>query len=141
MAQLNGRAVTANPASRSLSSAEWRNLRSQSGISSLASWGGRRSLPYAFTEQGVAMLSSVLNSERAVQVSIEIVRTFVRLRRFLAANEELARQVAELERASKRHDVHFRAVFEAIRRLMTPPVKPARQIGFASVNPLRPDRK
>ena len=90
---------------------------------------GRHSkyLPYAFTEQGVAMLSSVLRSKRAVQVNIEIMRAFVRLRRMLASNEELARKLAALE---KKYDSQFRVVFEAIRELMAPPTTKRRKIGF-----------
>ena len=86
------------------------NLRSQ--IVTSSSWGGRRTLPYAFTEQGVAMLSSVLRSKRAVQVNIEIMRAFVRLRAVLASHADLARKLAELER---KYDGQFRVVFEAIR--------------------------
>jgi len=106
---------------------EFRNLRCQSGISS--SWGGRRHPPYAFTEQGVAMLSSVLRSKRAAQVNVEIVRTFVRLRRLLAENAGLARRLDDLE---KKYDVQFRVVFDAIRKLMQPPPPPGRKIGFAT---------
>jgi hypothetical protein len=88
----------------------------------------RKYLPYAFTEQGVAMLSSVLNSPRAVQVNIEIMRTFVLLRQMLASNEGLARKLAALE---KKYDTQFKAVFDAIRQLMTPQQPPKRrQIGF-----------
>lgn len=83
--------------------------------------------PHAFTEQGVAMLSSVLRSERAVKVNIEIMRAFVRLRSMLASNEELARKVAALE---KKYDGQFRVVFDAIRQLMTPPEPARRPIGF-----------
>lgn len=108
-----------------LSAAEFENLRSQSGIS--RSWGGRRYLPYVFTEQGVAMLSSVLHSPRAVQVNIEIMRAFVRLREMLAANADLARKLAALE---KKYDAQFRIVFDAIRDLMAPPVTPKGRIGF-----------
>ncbi len=89
--------------------------------------GGRRTPPYAFTEQGVAMLSSVLRSRRAVRVNIEIMRAFVRLRRMLGANEELARKLDALER---KYDGQFRAVFQAIRELMTPSRRPQRTIGF-----------
>ncbi len=86
-------------------------------------------LPYAFTEQGVAMLSSVLNSKRAIQVNIEIMRAFVRLRQMLASNVGLARKLAALE---KKYDAQFRVVFDAIRELMTPPEpKKKRSIGFA----------
>lgn len=89
----------------------------------------RKYLPYAFTEQGVAMLSSVLRSKRAVRVNVEIMRTFVRLRRLLASNTELARKLAMLE---KKYDAQFRVVFDAIRELMTSPEpKKKRPIGFA----------
>jgi len=105
---------------------EFSNLRCQFGTSSY--WGGRRHRPYAFTEQGVAMLSSVLNSPRAVQVNIEIMRTFVKLRQMLASHEDLARKLAALE---KKYDAQFKVVFDAIRRLMTPQEPPKhRQIGF-----------
>lgn len=90
--------------------------------------GGRRHLPYAFTEHGVAMLSGVLRSRRAVQVNIEIMRAFVRLRRLLATHEDLARKLEELER---KYDGHFRVIFDTIRQLMAPPTVPARRrIGF-----------
>ncbi len=82
---------------------------------------------HAFTEQGVAMLSTVLNSDRAIQVNIEIMRTFVRLRQMLAAHKDLARKLAALE---KKYDKQFKIVFEAIAELMTPPEKPRRKIGF-----------
>jgi hypothetical protein len=91
--------------------------------------GGRRYLPYAFTEQGVAMLSSVLRSKRAVQVNIAIMRTFVRLREMLLSNADLARKLNALE---KKYDAQFKVVFDAIRELMTPPEPPRRQIGFHS---------
>jgi hypothetical protein len=104
---------------------EFRHLRCQIGASS--SWGGRRRPPYAFTEQGVAMLSSVLRSQRAVQVNVEIMRTFVRLRRMLAENAGLARRLDELER---KYDVQFRVVFDAIRKLMQPPEPKKGRIGF-----------
>jgi len=103
------------------------NLRYQIGTSS---WGGRRFLPQAFTEQGVAMLSSVLHSKRAVMVNVEIMRAFVQLRRMLATHADLARKLAALE---KRYDAQFRAVFDAIRELMAPPEPPRkRPIGFTS---------
>lgn len=92
----------------------------------------RKYLPYAFTEQGVAMLSSVLRSPRAVQVNIEIMRAFVRLRRMLETNAELARQLAALE---KKYDGQFRVVFDAIRQLMAPAGKPKPQIGFRGEKP------
>ena len=104
---------------------EFDNLRCQIGISS--SWGGRRHPPYAFTEQGVAMLSSVLRSKRAAQVNVEIMRTFVRLRRLLAKNAGLARRLDDLE---KKYDVQFKVVFDAIRRLTQPPEPKKKRIGF-----------
>ena len=111
-----------------LSVEEFTNLKSQIVISS---WGGaRRAKPYAFTEQGVAMLSSVLRSERAIQVNIAIMRTFVKLREMLSTHKELAQKLNELERKVEKHDADIHAVFEAIRQLMTPPAKPKRQIGF-----------
>jgi hypothetical protein len=86
--------------------------------------------PYAFTEQGVAMLSSVLNSERAVKVNIAIMRAFVKLRHILQTNRELAEQFAQLECHVGKHDEEIAAIIEAIRQLMAPPEKPRRQIGF-----------
>ena len=88
----------------------------------------RKYPPYAFTEQGVAMLSSVLRSPRAVRVNIEIMRAFVRLRQMLQQNSDLARKLASLE---KKYDAQFKAVFDAIRQLMTPSSKPKRHIGFS----------
>ena len=103
---------------------EFNNLKFQIGRSS---WGGRRTSPYAFTEQGVAMLSSVLRSSRAVQVNVEIMRTFVRLRQMLSSHAELARKLNALE---KKYDEQFKVVFEAIRQPMTPSPRPQRSIGF-----------
>lgn len=122
-----------------LSTEEFANLKSQFVISSLRSQfvtsnispgrGGRRHLPYAFTEQGVSMLSSVLRSTRAIQVNIEIMRAFVRLRQMLASNAELSRKLATLE---KKYDIQFKAVFDAIRDLMAPlDTGKKRPIGFA----------
>lgn len=88
---------------------------------------GLRYAPMAFTEQGVAMLSSVLNSERAIQVNIAIIRTFTQMRQMIASHVEFARKLAELE---KKYDAQFRVVFDAIRQLMKPPDKPRRPIGF-----------
>ena len=95
--------------------------------------GGRRHNPHAFTEQGVAMLSSVLRSDRAVQVNVAIMRAFVGLRRMLAGNESLARKLAELERRLEGHDQAIKSLFDAIRELMTPPAKPSREIGFHAI--------
>lgn len=106
---------------------EFGNLRYQIGTSS--SWGGRRYRPYAFTEHGVAMLSSVLRSARAAQVNIEIMRAFVRNRQMLQANAELATKLDILE---KKYDSQFRVVFDAIRELMEPPRMPRKRIGFRS---------
>ncbi|HZV45865.1 MAG TPA: ORF6N domain-containing protein [Thermodesulfovibrionales bacterium] len=104
------------------------SLRFQIGMSKKEGRGGRRYLPYAFTEQGVAMLSSVLNSERAVKVNVEIMRAFVRLRQMLASNAELARKLDALE---KKYDHQFKVVFDAIRQLMTPlDTKKKGKIGF-----------
>ena len=104
------------------------SLRFQIGMSKKEGRGGRRYLPYAFTEQGVAMLSSVLNSERAVKVNIEIMRAFVSLRQMLASNAELARKLDALE---KKYDHQFKVVFDAIRQLMTPlDTKKKGKIGF-----------
>jgi len=105
-------------------------LRSQFVISKTPGRGGRRYRPYAFTEHGVAMLSSVLNSPRAVQVNIEIMRAFSRLRRILASHAELARKITRLE---KKYDARFKMVFEAIRALMEPPETPPKdRIGYLS---------
>ena len=95
--------------------------------------GSRRYLPYAFTEQGVGMLSSVLHSGRAIEVNIAIMRAFVRLREILATHKELARKLEEIERKLGEHDEKFQIVFEALRKLMTPqpPAEPKRRIGFA----------
>lgn len=104
---------------------EYNNLRSQFVISS---WGGRRYPPYAFTEHGVAMLSSVLRSQRAIRVNIEIMRAFVRLRQLLASNKQLERKLGELE---KKYDKQFSVVFDTIRQLMTPPDSTnKKRIGF-----------
>jgi len=112
-----------------LTGKEVKILRSQIVTSS---WGGRRNLPYAFTEQGVAMLSSVLNSERAVQVNIAIMRAFVKLREILTTHRELAEKIEELEKKYRQHDVKIQAVFDAIRELLQPPPVPTkRRIGFA----------
>lgn len=108
-----------------LSNDEWDSLKSQNVTSS---WGGSRSAPMAFTEQGVAMLSSVLRSERAVQVNIQIMRAFVQMRRVLIEHKELAAELAALE---QKYDQQFQIVFDAIRQLMAPPTLDTKQrIGF-----------
>ena len=108
-----------------LSKEEFDSLRFHFGTSS--DWGGRRYRPYAFPEQGVAMLSSVLRSRRAIQVNIEIMRAFIRLRQMLASHVELARKLDALE---KKYDAQFKQVFAAIRQLMAPPEPKRRPIGF-----------
>ena len=111
-------------------------LRSQFATSKKGR-GGRRYQPYAFTEQGVAMLSSVLNSERAIKVNVEIMRAFVRLRQLLASNKDLSKRLDELE---KKYDAQFNVVFEAIRELMAPSEaqRPKRRIGFLVEEPRVP---
>jgi len=108
-----------------LTDQEFAILRSQSVTS--RSWGGRRYLPYAFTEQGVAMLSSVLNSKRAAQVNVQIMRIFVKLRMVLASHEDLRRKVLQLE---SKYDSQFKVVFDAIRQIIEKPTKNMPRIGF-----------
>ncbi len=110
-----------------LSKEETESLRFQIGMSKATGRADRPYLPYVFTEQGVAMLSSVLNSDRAVKVNIEIMRAFVKLRQMLASNAELSRKLADLE---KKYDAQFKVVFDAIRQLMTPPAPKKKPIGF-----------
>ena len=110
------------------SSLEETNLKCQTGISS--SHGGRRHLPYAFTEQGVAMLSSVLRSPRAVEVNIAIMRTFVQLRRLIDSNALLAEKIQSLEAKYAEHDQQFQLVFDAIRQLIATDATPKREMGF-----------
>jgi len=111
-----------------LNKAEFGNLKSQIVTSS---WGGpRRANPYAFTEQGVAMLSSVLKSKRAVQVNIAIMRAFVNLREVVGSHKDLAAKLGELERKVGSHDGQIQSLFEAIRRLLADPSAKRRRIGF-----------
>jgi len=113
-----------------LTAEEASSLTSQIAISN-SSRGGRRHRPYAFTEQGVAMLSSVLKSKRAVQVNIAIMRAFVKLREILATHHELAKRLEELEGRFQQHDAQIQEVFEAIRALLAPQPHPGkRRIGF-----------
>ena len=109
-----------------LNKQEVANLKCQIGISSLQ-WGGRRKPTYVFTEQGVAMLSSVLRSPRAVAVNVAIMRTFVQLRRWMDSNRELARKIQDME---KRYDEQFREVFQAIQQMIAEDESPKRKIGF-----------
>ena len=111
-----------------LTKGEAQNLMFQFGTSS---WGGTRKLPRAFTEQGVAMLSTVLRSKRAIQVNMAIMRAFVKLRQILSTHKELVHKLEELERKIEKHDVNIQSIFGAIRQLMAPPPeKPRRMIGF-----------
>jgi len=112
-------------------------LRSQTVISKI-NRGGRRYRPYAFTEHGAVMAASVLNSPRAVEMSIFVVRAFVRLRETLAAHKVLAAKLAELEQRLETHGTAIEEIVQAIRALMTPPEKPVRQIGFRSVAASKP---
>jgi hypothetical protein len=136
------RAVTRNPERFpddfmfQLSRKEFGDLRRHFGTS--RSWGGRRYRPYAFTEQGVAMLSSLLRSPRAVRVNIEIMRAFVKLRRLLETHADLAQKLDQLER---KYDAKFKVVFEAIRELMAPPVSSKKRIGFRSDDAVNADER
>ena len=107
-----------------LTNDEWESLKSQNVISS---WGGRRNQPFAFTEQGIAMLSSVLNSNRAIKVNIAIMRAFVKLRKLLQTNEELNRKFQAIE---KKYDKQFQIVFQVLKGLMEKPDEPRKEIGF-----------
>ncbi len=107
-----------------LTKEEFKNLIFQFGTSS---WGGTRKLPFAFTENGVAMLSSVLNSKRAIQVNVQIMRTFTKIREMLATHKELKQKIEEME---KKYDYQFKVVFDAIKQLIEQPQKPRKNIGF-----------
>ena len=111
-----------------LNAMEWENLKCQIGISR---WGGDRALPYAFTEQGVAMLSGVLSSPRAIEVNVAIMRAFVKFREVLGISKELTAKLNELERRVSGQDENIRNVFKAIRSLMEPRTKPKKKIGFS----------
>jgi phage regulator Rha-like protein len=108
-----------------LNDQEFESLRSQFVISKTR--GGRRYKPFGFTEHGAIMAANVLNSERAVQVRVQVVRAFIKLRQIVASSAELARKLDELER---KYDRQFKIVFDAIRQLMTPPTSKPKQIGF-----------
>ncbi len=113
-----------------LSKTEYNTIRSQIAILKVGKGRHRKYLPYAFTEQGVAMLSSVLKSKRAVQVNIQIMRAFVKLREILSTHKELAQKLKVLELKMDSHDGQIQAIFEVINQLLTPPEKPKRKIGF-----------
>lgn len=112
-----------------LTSEETKNLRSQIATSKQRR-GGRRYRPYGFTEHGAIMAASVLNSPRAIEVSVYVVRAFVKLREMLRTHKELARKLAELEKRMEGHGEEITALFEAIHQLMEPPEKPSKRIGF-----------
>lgn len=112
-----------------LTPGEARTLRSQIATSKKGR-GGRRYRPYAFTEHGALMVASVLNTRRAVEASVYVVRAFIRLREMLATHRELARKLAQLEKRIEGHDEEITAIFDAIRQLMEPAQKPGKQIGF-----------
>jgi|SRR5579859_3388798 len=112
-----------------LSAHELKLLRSQNVIST-STHGGARYLPYAFTEHGVVMAATVLNSERAIEMSIFLVQAFVRMRRALSTNRQVLAKLAEVERRLESHDSDIQALMEAIRELIDPPAPPRRQIGF-----------
>lgn len=110
-----------------LTGKEFKDLIFQNGTSS---WGGTRKLPYAFTEQGVAMLSSVLNSERAVLVNIHIIRVFARMREMILTHKDILLKLEQLERKVVRHDDDIRLIFDYLKALLNPPTEPMRKIGF-----------
>ena len=113
-----------------LNKTEYEILISQSVISR---WGGRRHLPYAFTEHGVAMLSSVLRSPRAVQMNIMIVRAFIKIREILASNKDLSQMIEELQREQKIQNKHINAIYEMLNKLIREPNRPNNPIGFGRV--------
>jgi len=114
-----------------LNQKEFENLRSQFVTSSLVTHGGERYLPMAFTEHGILMLSSVLKSERAILVNIQIVRTFVKLREMLSSHREITEKIEQME---KKYDKHFKIVFDTLRQLLKEEEKPKNKIGFRSHN-------
>lgn len=112
-----------------LTTEELSNLRSQIGTSS---WGGIRYVPMAFTEQGVAMLSSVLNSDRAIEVNIRIIRIFTRMRELMLTHKDILLKLEQLESQVAGHDQHIQAIFQALKQLLDPPIPKRRPIGFKS---------
>ncbi len=110
-----------------LTKAEFENLRSQIVTSS---WGGRRYLPMAFTEQGVAMLSSILNSEISIEVNIQIIRIFTRMREMLMTNKDILLRLEQLVGKVSSHDENIQLIFEYLKQLLNPPQPPRRRIGF-----------
>ena len=113
-----------------LNQKEFKNLIFQSGTSSKAGWGGTRKLPYAFTEQGVAMLSSILSSERAVLVNIHIIRVFTRVREMISTHKDILLKVELLEKKVVKQDDDIKIIFEYLKELLSPKTAPVRKIGF-----------
>lgn len=114
-----------------LTDKEFANLRSQFGTSS---WGGTRYNPMAFTEQGVAMLSSILNSETAIKVNIQIIRVFTRMKEMLLTNKDILLKLEQLENKVSSHDENIQMIFEALKQLLNPPHEPRKRIGFKPDN-------
>ena len=114
-----------------LTIAEFTDLRSQFGTSS---WGGSRYRPMAFTEQGVAMLSSVLNSSTAIKVNIQIIRVFTRMKEMLLTNKDILLKLEQLENKVGQHDENIQMIFEALKQLLNPPQEPRKRIGFKPDN-------
>jgi ORF6N domain len=110
-----------------LTEKEWENLKSQNATSS---WGGRRKKPYAFTEHGVLMLSSVLNSDRAIQVNIQIMRIYSKLRSMIMDHKDILLKLERLEGKITKHDEDFKVVFDYLKELLDPKTEPVRKIGF-----------
>ena len=110
-----------------LTKQEVENLRFQIGTSS---WGGQRYLPYAFTEQGVAMLSSVLNSDRAIAVNIQIIRIFTRMRQLMLTHKDILLKLEKMEKGFESHDKKIKLIFEYLKQLLSPTTEPRKQIGF-----------
>ena len=110
-----------------LTEEEWENLMSQNATSS---WGGRRKKPFAFTEHGVLMLSSVLNSERAIQVNIQIMRIYAKLREMILTNKDILQKLEQLERKVVEHDGEIKLIFKYLKELLNPTSEPMRKIGF-----------
>ena len=110
-----------------LTATEWENLKSQNATSS---WGGRRKIPFAFTEHGVLMLSSVLNSDRAIQVNIQIMRIYAKFKSMLIDHKDILLKLEKLESKVNKHDENFSVVFRYLKELLNPPTEPMRKIGF-----------
>ena len=110
-----------------LTTEEFQNLKFQIGTSS---WGGTRKLPYTFTEQGVSMLSSVRNSERAILVNIQIIRVYTKMRKFLSTNKDILLKLEQLERKTDSHDENIKLIFEYIKQLVQEKAEPRKEIGF-----------